>query len=339
MIDGDDYWTSPDKLRRQVEFLEEHPGCTLVFHGVRVFRDEDPEVEVIDLPGPRERWGIEDILGCGNFIHGCTALMRRDIFDRCPEWLYKPILPDWEIYIWAAQHGWFGAINEALGAYRLHSQGMWTGLTREAQIAELIRFFRRLEKILEPSYRPRVRWARSFWYDRLSSLHASRGRRAQGWWALVRSIALAPSNPHLTQSARRRLQAALRRGPRDPSCVDTSRAVEELPPENGWYDPEPCGRRTGRAALLTLQAPRGGPLRLVVSGTNEESRPLRLCAAVNQAPVLAVEVPPGRFELSAAIDERWRGQALRVRLSRAGLDGAQAETSPRLYISRVCASA
>ena len=39
MMDGDDYWTAPDKLRRQVEYLEAHPECPMCYHNVlTIFR-------------------------------------------------------------------------------------------------------------------------------------------------------------------------------------------------------------------------------------------------------------------------------------------------------------
>lgn len=34
VLDGDDYWTSPEKLRRQVTYLDEHPECSMCFHNV-----------------------------------------------------------------------------------------------------------------------------------------------------------------------------------------------------------------------------------------------------------------------------------------------------------------
>src|SRR5687767_3231308 len=35
-LDGDDWWSATDKLRRQVEFLDAHPECALCFHDVDV---------------------------------------------------------------------------------------------------------------------------------------------------------------------------------------------------------------------------------------------------------------------------------------------------------------
>ena len=34
LLDADDYWLSPDKLRKQMEFLEQHPQCSFCFHNV-----------------------------------------------------------------------------------------------------------------------------------------------------------------------------------------------------------------------------------------------------------------------------------------------------------------
>ena len=38
ILEGDDYWTSVDKLEKQVDFLDAHPDCGLCCHRVQNFR-------------------------------------------------------------------------------------------------------------------------------------------------------------------------------------------------------------------------------------------------------------------------------------------------------------
>ena len=41
LLDGDDYWTSPLKLQKQVDFLDSHPECSMCFHNARIFHQTE----------------------------------------------------------------------------------------------------------------------------------------------------------------------------------------------------------------------------------------------------------------------------------------------------------
>ena len=43
LCEGDDYWTDPDKLQLQVDFLENHPDYTMCFHRAKTILDETGE--------------------------------------------------------------------------------------------------------------------------------------------------------------------------------------------------------------------------------------------------------------------------------------------------------
>jgi hypothetical protein len=128
LLDGDDYWTSPDKLRRQVEFLDRHPECAICFHDVIVVyedgsRDPHKYFEEYFEAIPKRISTMEDLLK-HNFIPACSTVFRGGLFRELPKWFYTAPFGDWPLHILNATHGTIGCIDEVLAAYRKHAGGM-----------------------------------------------------------------------------------------------------------------------------------------------------------------------------------------------------------------------
>lgn len=145
LLDGDDYWTSPLKLRKQVEFLDSNRDCALCFHNVRVFDEADSTRQELHHTKPmRGDYGIEDILR-GNFIHTCSVMFRSRLFDEFPSWFFKCPMGDWPLHVLNTQHGRAGYINDVMAVYRKHDKGAWSGQSRleilvgSIQAADMIR--------------------------------------------------------------------------------------------------------------------------------------------------------------------------------------------------------
>src|SRR5437762_2202436 len=120
LLDGDDYWTDPGKLQRQVDFLDNHPDFAISCHNARMFY-EDGSKEPTNLipPDQKEVSMLEDLL-LANIIPTCSTVFRRELFGEFPDWFYTLKLGDWPLHILNAQHGKIGYINEVMASYRLH---------------------------------------------------------------------------------------------------------------------------------------------------------------------------------------------------------------------------
>jgi glycosyltransferase involved in cell wall biosynthesis len=152
-LDGDDYWTSPHKLQKQVDFLDTHPECALCFHNVTVFNEDGTGSPWnLNPPDQEEITGLEDLL-VDNYIASCSPMFRAGVLDRLPDWYYTAAWADWPLYILHAQHGKIGYLNEVMGARRLQNEGMWARLSNVRRVEETIRFYEHIGPNLDAKHK------------------------------------------------------------------------------------------------------------------------------------------------------------------------------------------
>jgi glycosyltransferase involved in cell wall biosynthesis len=138
LLEGDDYWTAPDKLQRQVDFLDQHPECALCFHNVTAFFENGSrEPALMCPPDQKELATIEDIMRV-NFIPTCSAMYRNCLLPDFPDWYTQLKMGDWTLFILIAQYGKIGYINQIMGVYRQHASGTWSGRSRASQLKETL---------------------------------------------------------------------------------------------------------------------------------------------------------------------------------------------------------
>ena len=131
LLDGDDYWTSPDKLQRQVAYLDAHPECSACFHNVLITHEGAPEKDRLfhEPPLANSFYALDEIL-TSHFIPCCSTFFRARLFSGFPEWYPKMPMQDWPLHILNAEHGTYGYINEVMAAYRVHGGSVWSNRKR-----------------------------------------------------------------------------------------------------------------------------------------------------------------------------------------------------------------
>jgi glycosyltransferase involved in cell wall biosynthesis len=145
LLDGDDYWTSDDKLRAQVAFLDARPEVTVCFHNVQVVDERSQSSgRLWNAPGQPEVSGLHELLR-GNFIATSSVVYRRTAVANVPAW-YDDFFPvtDWPLHILYAREGRIGYLDRTLGAYRLHSGGLFSTLGEREKLEANADFYRRL---------------------------------------------------------------------------------------------------------------------------------------------------------------------------------------------------
>jgi glycosyltransferase involved in cell wall biosynthesis len=152
LLDGDDYWTSPEKLSRQAGLLDSHPEWTSCFHRATLFDDRGAFPPRQATPAfDRDVFGLDDAIPA-NFIPYLTVMFRRRALAAVPAWGFSYLWYDWLFHIACARQGEIGFLDADLASYRVHSTGNWSSRDRTFQLEQDLEVYERLAREL-PSRR------------------------------------------------------------------------------------------------------------------------------------------------------------------------------------------
>lgn len=129
LLDGDDYWSDPLKLQKQVDFLEANPDYNICFHNVQLFIQEENKFDKDNITREvPEITNIED-LARGNYIHTPSVVLRNNF--TIPKWFSKSPIGDWILYMIAIKDKKVKKLDAIMAVYRVHKTSIWANKSQE----------------------------------------------------------------------------------------------------------------------------------------------------------------------------------------------------------------
>jgi len=124
LCEGDDYWTDPNKLQKQVDLMEADPSVSGCFHYVQqTFEGTENVGQVFGEHGARLRFKAEDTFSLLALFHPASLMFRRTALT-LPKWLGRIKSGDMAFYALIANEGDLVCIPEVMAVYRKHAGGI-----------------------------------------------------------------------------------------------------------------------------------------------------------------------------------------------------------------------
>ena len=131
LCEGDDYWSDPYKLQRQVDFLEANTDFSICFHNMKILNESNPSaIEFTNSKDQESVSSILDLASKGNFMFTASVVFKKPK-DGFPNWLTDLPIGDYAIHLFNAQFGKIKFLDQVMGAYRIHAGGVWGSFSKE----------------------------------------------------------------------------------------------------------------------------------------------------------------------------------------------------------------
>jgi glycosyltransferase involved in cell wall biosynthesis len=122
LLEGDDYWTDPYKLQKQVDILEAHPEYVLTFHQIFILHPNGEMTKHLNYE--KKNYNLEDLIN-GNFVPTCSVVFR-NIPIEFPTFYKRLKIGDYPLYFLLIKYGEFYFLNFNMAIYRLHKESYFS---------------------------------------------------------------------------------------------------------------------------------------------------------------------------------------------------------------------
>ncbi len=131
ILEGDDYWASPDRLQTHVAFLEKNPDFVACANDtLKIYEDGSQEPHIFQPPPQKDVHDINELIMLSSFFHASSLTFRNVFRGKVPRYLRSPLSCDIFITIAHAQYGKIRYFPHAWSVYRAHSGGLFSQMSR-----------------------------------------------------------------------------------------------------------------------------------------------------------------------------------------------------------------
>lgn len=123
ICEGDDYWTDPFKLQKQVDFLENNSEYVACYHNAIInYVDKKNKNHLYNKINESRNVSLEEIINNWS-VPTASIVMRKKVIDNLPDWRNNIYSGDYTLILLCLNIGKLYFINEVMSVYNVSLKG------------------------------------------------------------------------------------------------------------------------------------------------------------------------------------------------------------------------
>lgn len=169
ICEGDDYWTDPLKLRKQVDLMEANPRYSMCGHASSLLLNGEYE----EFRAEGTEFTTEDVLERDWLFMTASIMVRREMLT-IPEWYREVRHGDFGLQLLCSLKGNIGYLSDDMCVYRKHAEGLTFSLRFLNQACWMIylldlfneytngKYSKSIKAKIEHEYQNQIKYAREY---------------------------------------------------------------------------------------------------------------------------------------------------------------------------------
>lgn len=135
MCEGDDYWTDPYKLQKQIDFLETHPEFVICSHRYKSYNQKEQTFYENIYPCVNEScsYSLSDLINGKWLAHPLTVVYKKSALD-FNHYMKFSMKQDVVLFYSLLKNGYGYLLSDVMAVYRIHDGGVWSHLNEQEKI-------------------------------------------------------------------------------------------------------------------------------------------------------------------------------------------------------------
>jgi glycosyltransferase involved in cell wall biosynthesis len=135
ICEGDDFWTSEDKLQKQVDFLDRNKDYSLCVHNTKILNLYNGTTKLFNRHDCEYDIEMDDIIKWDqNLFHASSEVFRTEFLPQMPRYCFNTKAGDYPFALYLRTQGKIRYLPEVMSVYRYGVEGSYTDNMKSSDI-------------------------------------------------------------------------------------------------------------------------------------------------------------------------------------------------------------